>query len=104
MKTALLKTILVSTLCASIVGCAIHGRNFDRQAIDSFVPGQTTLEEAVAKVGKPLATAKKDGITRIKWQHTVGTPVGATSKMVIAEFDKDGKFTRIVAEGNSSTY
>lgn len=105
MNIKTLKASVVIAVAALAAGCAVVGHKFDPQVVDTFVPGVTTKEEAITKMGKPVQSQTNDeGEERIQWKHVVGTPLGAKGDMIILAFDKDGKFKRVTRKGNTSTY
>jgi len=83
-------------LCVFLVGCASVGNEYDRSAIDAFVPGETTIEQAIQLAGKPTSKSIDSmGNTLLQWQHSnvVYTSSKGTHDAVL--FDADGKMKRI---------
>ncbi len=81
-----------------IVGCATHGRSFDINAIDSLVPGETTIQEVIAKLGKPVNTGKlPNGETILGWNYIIASPFGAKSKFAQIQFYPNGTMKQVMS-------
>ncbi len=97
---------IVFTVSALILAaCASYGRNFDMNALDSLTPGETTMQEAIAKLGKPTATHKQpNGDTVLGWSYATSNLIsGAETKSASIIFSPDGKMKQKAqrTEGNS---
>ncbi len=97
MKKYIIKiTIIISSLV--VTACATHGRSFDINAIDSLVPGETTVQEVIAKLGKPINTGKlPNGETILGWNYIVTSPVGTKSKFAQIQFHPNGTVKQVLS-------
>lgn len=87
--------IILSSLV--IAACATHGRSFDINAIESLVPGESTDQEAIAKLGKPVSKHKlPNGETILGWNYIIASPLGAKSKFAQIQFHPDGKMKQVL--------
>jgi hypothetical protein len=82
---------------ALIAGCATVGNKFDVKQVDSFQPGLTTKEDAIAKLGKPRSVSTRaDGSQIVQWIYAQGTALGVGSGAHVAIiFDNEGKMIRV---------
>lgn len=90
---------LVSAMAALFLlgACAQQGNSFDIRKVGEFVPGQTTQQDAIEKLGKPTAiTSMPDGGRLLQWQYAFGTGIGigGGSHAAIA-FDRNGLMTKV---------
>lgn len=93
-----MKSLRVLLLSISLIaGCATVGNKFDVKQVDSFQPGVTTKEDAIAKLGKPRAVSTRaDGSQVVQWIYAQGTALGVGSGAHVAIiFDKEGKMVRV---------
>jgi outer membrane protein assembly factor BamE (lipoprotein component of BamABCDE complex) len=93
-----MKSILIFLLSSALfVGCATVGNKFDIKQVDSFQPGITTKEDALAKLGNPRALSTgADGYQVIQWMYAQANALGiASGANVVIIFDKDGKMVRV---------
>ncbi len=97
MKKLIQKITLVVCIFV-IAACATHGKNFDINAIDSLAPGETTIQEAIAKLGKPVTKSKlANGETILGWNYIIASPVGAKSRFAQIKFSADGKMQQVLS-------
>jgi hypothetical protein len=96
-KTIRMKKYWIALVfAASIAGCAHMGNKFDLASADTFQPGVTTLDEAKAKLGEPVAVSTDaNGSQRVSWKYVSASPVGAQGARLDVVFDKDGKMVRV---------
>lgn len=85
--------IALTVSALTLVACASSGRNFDINALDSLTPGETTMQEAIAKLGKPTAAHKQpNGDTMLGWNYyTANLISGGKSKSAHILFSPEGK-------------
>ncbi len=85
--------IALTVSALTLVACASGGRNFDINALDSLTPGETTIQEAIAKLGKPTATYKQpNGDTMLGWNYATANIIsGGKSKSALILFSPEGK-------------
>lgn len=92
--------IILSSL--AIGACATQGRDFDINAIDSFVPGETTNQEVIAKIGNPTTTQKfQNGDFVLGWSYTKTTHFGSKGKMAQIQFSPNGKMKKMLSKFES---
>ena len=105
MNNRIKKIIAISMAAFIVTGCAVVGKAYDKEAVNTFQPGVTTKVEVIEKLGKPLVTqTNKDGEVLMQWKHVVGTPLGAKGDALVLAFDKDGTFTRVHKTSSVSNY
>ncbi len=96
MKKIFTKLIITFSIFI-IVACASSGRNFDMNVIDSFIPGQTTLQEAIDKLGPPTARSQlSNGEFMLGWNYATASAVAGRSKSAYIQFSPDGKMKKVV--------
>lgn len=94
MKT--IATLLVAA--AVLVGCASSGHRFEMADVNTFQPGVTTYNDAVAKLGQPHSESyNEDGTKAVIWAYSFASPVGAFARATKILFDKDGKLVRVMS-------
>jgi len=88
------RVILLAVLMSA--GCATVGHNFNEDAADKFTPGVTTMDQAIAALGKPSSyNYYDDGSVFVVWQYVSATAVSSDYKSLAIMFDKDHKMVRI---------
>lgn len=93
------KLILASVLALTLAACATKGTNFNMADVDAFQPGVTTLDDAVAKLGKPRGTKiGPNGEKSVTWIYAQASLAGSESRGTRILFDKDGKMIRVASK------
>ncbi len=86
-------------LALSLSACVYmqHGTRFDPNVINQLTPGVSTQQDAIAKLGKPMAVSTNaDGSQLLQWQYVYGTAVGIGGGAHAAIlFGSDGKMIRV---------
>lgn len=93
------KPILVSvlTLVLGLAGCVSTGHDFNMADVGSLTPGVSTLDDAVAKFGKPTSvTFGPHGGQIDDWTYSYAAMGGAGGKSVALLFDKDKRFVQVM--------
>jgi outer membrane protein assembly factor BamE (lipoprotein component of BamABCDE complex) len=74
-----------------------HGNRFDASAINQLVPGVSTKEDAITKLGQPTAVSTNaDGSQVLQWYYVFGTAIGVGGGAQAAIlFGSDGKMIRV---------
>lgn len=90
------KYIAFTVTSLTLAACASSGRNFDINAIDSLTPGETTIQEAIAKLGKPTSMHKQpNGDTMLGWNYVTANLIsGGKSKSAYIFFSPEGKMKK----------
>ncbi len=83
-------------------GCVSMGANYDPTAVANLQPGMTRAE--VEKVlGKPTTVATvTDGSSQVSWVHSEGSMLGAKARMVVLQFNAQGRFVRMITSSESN--
>lgn len=87
----------------ALTGCATVGTKIDPNVVNQFTEGETTIQQALAVMGKPSTTTVSGGTTGYFWTYAhVATFGGAESTCVHLTFGKDGllKSKTVTASGN----
>jgi hypothetical protein len=108
-----MKAIGILCIALTLIGCASYGVQVKTEQLSSFKRGETTIEEVIAKLGKPTTiSTKMDGTKEIAYIYShaqarpetfipyVGVFVGgvdARSSSVILTFDAEGKLTNFTS-------
>lgn len=109
-----LKLAAVLAAVMLMAGCATTiGKDFNQDAVQGFVPHQTTMTQAIAALGQPQEReTESDGTTRLHYQYVVSkTSVGdyvpfapvkanTSGNDTFLYFDKTGRYLR--SESNQS--
>lgn len=102
------------TVTLALTGCATTiGRDYDQTTVTHFLPGQTTLDQVIAKLGQPVEReTENNGEVRLHYQYIVSKssvsdylPIAPKSANVGSKdsyiyFDKSGRYLR--SENNQS--
>lgn len=103
-----LKLAAMLAVMMLLAGCATTiGKDFNQNAVQSFVPHQTTMDQVIATLGQPQEReTESDGTTRLHYQVIVSkssvgdyvpfAPVKANTsdKDSYLYFDRNGKYLR----------
>jgi len=90
--------ILITFILAA---CASSGSKFNMADVDAMRPGQTTIEEAKAKLGPPRSEVfAAGGSVGLVWVYVHTSPFGAESRSVGILFDKDQKMIRVTTKSD----
>jgi outer membrane protein assembly factor BamE (lipoprotein component of BamABCDE complex) len=80
-------------------GCVYQqqGQRFDASAINQLIPGSSTEQDAIAKLGKPISVSTNaDGSQVLQWYYVYGTAIGVGGGAHAAIlFGVDGKMIRV---------
>jgi outer membrane protein assembly factor BamE (lipoprotein component of BamABCDE complex) len=92
------KTLLIILILA-LSACVYqqHGNSFDVTAVNELQPGVSTEQDAIEKLGKPMATnTYANGNQLLQWQYVYGTAVGIGGGAHAAIlFDPNGTMIRV---------
>jgi hypothetical protein len=96
MNARALRPILLALMLSACV-YQQHGTRFDPNAINQLTPGVSTQQDAIAKLGKPMAVSTNaDGSQLLQWQYVYGTALGTSGGAHAAIlFGSDGKMIRV---------
>lgn len=96
-----LKAFALAITAATLTACASVGQEFNMQDVRAFKPGVTTYADAYAVLGPPQSSSFGPDNSRVAvWGHGSSNLFsGAQSKVVVLQFDSEGKFVRIASEG-----
>lgn len=93
------KLVIAAALALTLAACATRGTKFEMTDVEAFQPGVTTLDDAVAKLGKPKAVnVAKDGSKSVTWIYAMATVGHSESRGTRILFDKDGKMIRVASK------
>lgn len=98
-----MRLFLVAVLSCCLSACASLGNKFDGEAVSKMVVGQTTMNEAIEKMGKPVATAVNGDVTAVTWMYSSGTMFGAKANQVTLTFDSSGKLMEHMSQSEAKT-
>jgi outer membrane murein-binding lipoprotein Lpp len=99
-----MRTLYAIVSVVAMAGCASAGQDFSMAEVDAMKPGVTTLQDAVAKLGKPSSTnSVTNGVQIVSWIRVTSSPVGATSKSVAILFDREGRMLRVGSKSEMKT-
>ena len=73
------RNILLLVFALMLPACVYqqHGNSFDVAAINELQPGISTQQDAIEKLGKPMAVSTQaDGSQLLQWQYVYGTAIG----------------------------
>jgi hypothetical protein len=88
--------IALAALLALVIACATAGTPFKIKAADSLTPGVTTIDQAIAAIGKPCSeTFNEDGSVLVQWQYLYASSLDNEYKHLAILFDRDRKMVRI---------
>ena len=92
-----LRLVVTSLLLLSACVYQQNGNRFDADALKQFQPGTTTEQDAIAKLGQPMAVSTyANGNRLLQWQYVYGTAIGVGGGAHAAIlFSPDGKMIRV---------
>ncbi len=73
------KVFIAAATALALSACVYmqHGSRFDASAINQLVPGVSTKEDAITKLGQPIAVSTNaDGSQVLQWYYVFGTAIG----------------------------
>lgn len=76
-----MKRIVVAALvsAAALAGCVQTGNTFDVKKVAELTPGVSTKQDAIAKLGQPVAvSAMPGGGELVQWRYAYGTGIGVS--------------------------
>lgn len=89
---------LVGLLPLVLAACTTTGRSFDASAMRHFVPGETTLAQARAWMGEPVALYQQvGGHTMARWARLDSLVADALylNQELWLDFDAQGRYLRV---------
>ncbi|MDO8863713.1 hypothetical protein Q6D67_18635 [Haliea sp. E1-2-M8] len=92
----MLKTFATLLLMVCLVSCTTVGNKFDPAKINQLQPQVSTIEDATALLGPPMAqSALPEGDMLYQWQYAQGTLVGGSGAHVAIVFDAEGTMVKV---------
>jgi hypothetical protein len=89
--TALIALAVLLSACVSV------GTDVKLERSDSFVAGQTTIQDAISALGQPSSRSEyPNGTVLLQWLGTQAVYISARSEHLAILFDQDGKMIRTV--------
>ena len=94
-----LSRLAIAGVVVSLAACSTTGRSFNSLALAEFVPGQTTLQDAIKMFGsEPVNTySQLNGAMLARWAHkgSVLTDAIYFRQEVLLRFDPQGRFVSV---------
>lgn len=98
------KSTFLILIAFILAACASSGSKFNMADVDAMRPGQTTIEEAKAKLGPPQSEVfAAGGGVGLVWVYFHASPFGGESRSVGILFDKDRKMIRVTTKSGQQT-
>lgn len=93
MKNSLKLTVMLAVAMMLLAGCATTtGRDYDLSKVNQLVPGQTTVDQAVALLGEPQQRLNEgDGETVLIYEYVASQSSVGTYIPVVGLFDHGAK-------------
>ncbi len=93
----LMRALSIFIILVLISACATRGRNFDMEKVESLIPGQSTIDDATEKLGKPvMKKSGENGEVIYGWRYITVTPMGSKGQVVTIAFSNDGKMIKVL--------
>jgi hypothetical protein len=89
--------IVVLAVVLGLTACAQRGTRFDVDKVSELQPGISTDQDAIAKLGPPMAVSNAaSGNKLLQWQYVYGTALATGGGAHVAIlFGQDGKMIRV---------
>ena len=79
-----------------LTACMNVGNHFDIDKVSELVPGESTVSDAVALLGKPMSqSALPDGGSLVEWSYSTGSPLGGSAGQASIKFGLDGRMINV---------
>src|SRR5262249_39287743 len=97
------RAVLAAVATAALAGCMTIGHRFDPDLVDTLRPGQSTMDDAIALLGKPTSTSSLgNSRTLLHWHYSQGPLVGGRVAHVAVIFDGADKMVRVTQKSGTA--